>query len=256
MLLFLAARTASAQPPPNDNFANATVVPGLPYTDTEDTVDATREAGEPQPTCVTNSHTVWYSFTPDADVSVDANTVGSDYDTTLTVYTGTFPSLTEIACNDDIDPSINVQSALTFSATAGETYYIQVGSFEPLFGGGTGGNLVFNLEQTQITLDITLDPNATVTSAGVATVSGTVFCSSSTTVDVSGTVEQKVKGSLISVGYDTQVSCEAGPGGTAWSAVTDEGGLKAGNATLSASASAAGASEVEDSRSIKLKRVR
>lgn len=252
MLLLLVARTASAAPPANDNFADATVVPGLPFTDTENTVEATREVNEPRPICLesnTNNNTVWYSFTPDADVDVQVDTVGSDYDTTLTVYTGSFPSLTEIACNDDF-AFPDRRSSLTFSAVAGETYFIMVGAFNDT----GGGNLVFNMQEF-IELGITLDATGTLNLAtGQATVTGTVFCSSSTTVDVTGSVGQKLKGSPFADTFDTQVACVEGPDGTPWSAVTDLGGLKSGKANVEAFASVGGAFTVEASRSIKLQR--
>jgi hypothetical protein len=84
--------------------------------------------------------TVWYQFTPSEDMRIFANTAGSNYDTDLAVYTGTRGSLTQLACNDDA--GFTVQSALTLDVTAGQTLYFLVGAF----GGGSGGNLVFNVD--------------------------------------------------------------------------------------------------------------
>jgi hypothetical protein len=41
------------------------------------------------------------TFTPAQDVRVEANTVNSNYDRTLSVYIGQQESLEQIACNDD-----------------------------------------------------------------------------------------------------------------------------------------------------------
>jgi hypothetical protein len=48
-------------------------------------------------------------------MGIEANTFGSDYDTTLSVYTGSRGALTQIACNDDADL---LQSLVRFNATA------------------------------------------------------------------------------------------------------------------------------------------
>jgi hypothetical protein len=46
-LVLLAASPAIAQPPANDDFDNATVVPGLPFTDQLNTTEATTAADDP-----------------------------------------------------------------------------------------------------------------------------------------------------------------------------------------------------------------
>src|SRR3712207_847829 len=88
-----------AQPPNNDDFDSATIISSLPFSNSINTVEATTAADDPF--CAGNGHTVWYSFTPDEDGEVnaflEANTVGSDYDTTLSVYTGSRGNLEQIA---------------------------------------------------------------------------------------------------------------------------------------------------------------
>jgi hypothetical protein len=78
------------------------------------------------PFCAGRSATVWYAFTPTSDMVLRAHTFGSDYDTTLSVYTGSPGNLSQIACNDD---ALGLQSQVVFTATAGETYYFMVGAF-------------------------------------------------------------------------------------------------------------------------------
>lgn len=129
-LLIPSAPAALAVAPPNDNFADATVIDALPFHDSLNTSDATTEDTDPD--CVGNGHTVWYSFTPAGDLTIAANTFGSDFDTTLSVYTGTVDALEQIACNDD---SGSLQSRIVFPATSGTTYFFMVGSFFDSAGG-------------------------------------------------------------------------------------------------------------------------
>ena len=130
--------------PLNDNFADAVVTTEpLPFIDGRTTSGATTETGEPSP-CSDILSTVWYQFTPSSDVDLVANTAGSDYDTVLSVYTGSaVGSLTGVACNDDISFPDNLQSEVAFTATAGVAYHFQIGGFS-----GETGNLVFNLAST------------------------------------------------------------------------------------------------------------
>ncbi len=122
---------AYATPPANDNFADAIVISSLPYNVNAQSVsDSTFETvgGEPQP-CYPVASTVWYSFTPNQAGVVNINTAGSTYDTVAAVYTGTsLNGLTQVACNDDTGPLLT--SAVQFSATSGETYWIQIGSVD------------------------------------------------------------------------------------------------------------------------------
>ena len=68
--------TAAAAPPGNDEYANATSIPAVPFTDTVTVTDATVEVGE-QAGCFGPSQTAWWSYTPAVDTVVRADTVGS-----------------------------------------------------------------------------------------------------------------------------------------------------------------------------------
>ncbi|HLH25960.1 MAG TPA: FecR family protein [Chloroflexota bacterium] len=136
-----------ATPPPNDNFANAQAA--APGQFTASTVAATTEPGEPlvvDAACApttggTLGATVWYTYTTPIPAQVTIDTFGSDFDTVLAVYTGNaLGSLSRVACNDDAQ---GTQSQLTFAATPGTTYRVQVGGF-----GGAVGNLVVNFSQS------------------------------------------------------------------------------------------------------------
>ncbi len=124
LTLLLCATYAWAVPPPNDDISGATVIPTVPFTETADTREAT--VAPDDPFCAGRSATVWYAFTPTSDMVLRAHTFGSDYDTTLSVYTGSPGNLSQIACNDD---ALGLQSQVVFTATAGETYYFMVGAF-------------------------------------------------------------------------------------------------------------------------------
>jgi hypothetical protein len=218
-LMLLAASPAIAQPPANDDFDSATVVPGLPFTDQLNTTEATTATDDPE--CDGQGPTVWYSFTPAADVRVEANTFGSDYDTTLSAYTGARGALTQIACNDDAAGSL--QSRVRFDATAGQTFFFMVGSF----GSGPGGNLTFSVDVAPpaLELGLTIDPTGSVVpSKGVATISGTVTCSQPASVGVEGRMEQRVGRLLIHGFFFAFVECTSPA--TAWSATVEgENGL-------------------------------
>ena len=131
LLALLNVSPALAQPA-NDDFDSATVIPGVPFTDTASTVEATTAADDP---FCGDAHSVWYSFTPTQSGSIAADTFGSDYNTALSVYTGTRGALSEVAC-------ASFPAQVSFNATANTTYFIMVTS---ACCGGPGGTLVFNL---------------------------------------------------------------------------------------------------------------
>ena len=68
---------ARAAPPPNDNFANATVINlgALPYSNSVPITEATTEGGEPF-FCAFSTQTVWYRLTPTSDGWFSANGSG------------------------------------------------------------------------------------------------------------------------------------------------------------------------------------
>jgi hypothetical protein len=137
--LLLLGTTVAGAAPAHDKIANATVITALPFTDGLYTSGATTAADDPD--CAGRGPTVWYVVTPTADLSMIVHTFGSKYDTTLSVYTGAPGALTQIACNNDYfnGTSSSLQSRVAFSATAGTTYYIMVGSAAS----SPGGRLLF-----------------------------------------------------------------------------------------------------------------
>lgn len=132
----------------NDDCTAPKVISSLPYNDSMDTRAAGGFSTDPV-TCSgdPNSHSVWYSLTPTIDTVYGIDTIGSDYDTVLSVFTGNCGSLTQVACNNDFGSAITERknSILTFSASAGTTYLIQAG------GRGLGGNLKLRIGYPTVT---------------------------------------------------------------------------------------------------------
>lgn len=124
-------------PPVNDNFANATDLPGDSGQLTGQTnVDATLEAGEPANFSGYGTHSIWYKITPVADGNVTVSTTGSTrtddgnpgakYDTVLDVFTGSAVNALTLVGGNDEEPDGGYTSSFTFAATAGTTYYARV----------------------------------------------------------------------------------------------------------------------------------
>jgi len=158
MSCVLAGGPAYAQAPANDECDTATVIPSdtsaLPFMDFVDTTTATENLADPLFTCTFSEQfgdgpTVWYQWTPSADVTVDISTDGSTYqrivfplDTRHGVYTGSCAALTEVACVD-----LGLNDNLEFGATAGETYYLKFGEFGCFPNEACGGNLVVTITE-------------------------------------------------------------------------------------------------------------
>ena len=131
--MLLAASVAYAQPP-NDEFASATVISSLPFSNSIDTSEAT-VADDPSICFPPSSFTVWYKFTPAQGGAVEVDTAGSNYDTVVDVFKGgAVDALQGINCIDDVSES-NSSSKLQFTAAPNATYYIKVGACC----GGPGG---------------------------------------------------------------------------------------------------------------------
>jgi len=127
--------------PANDDFANATNISALPFSEVVNLTIASAEAGERTPSCAIFyppvSRTVWYTFTPAVTGSVSARIVNASISSVVAAYTGSsVTSVNEIGCNV-------FGGNVTFRAQAGTTYHFLVGG---LF--GQGGPVEFRLEVT------------------------------------------------------------------------------------------------------------
>lgn len=144
--------------PANDDLANAIPIDTIPYTHTQTIEGTGAEPNEVLPSCGFMPHlpTVWYKYTPATNQNVSFSTKGSDYDTVLSVWTGTGHPLTELMCNDNAlsGQEGDLWSQLGVSLTAGTTYFINIGS---LFSEDQG-HLTLQAELVASDLQITQPP--------------------------------------------------------------------------------------------------
>lgn len=139
-----------AEPPPaNDPFNAPVVLIGSNPSTTGTNRQATLEAGEPR--AINNdagTATVWWNWTAPATGLVTVDTVGSDFDTVLAAYTGNaVNTLTLIAENDDIVLGSDVDSRISFTASAGTNYRLQVNGF-----GSATGAITLRVSQAGVNL--------------------------------------------------------------------------------------------------------
>lgn len=153
--------------PNNDNFASRTVLDGVDLAAKGSNIGFTGELAEPDHAGVSDPlNSAWWSWTASASGQVLLNTFGSDFDTSLAVYTGSsLDSLTTVASNNDADGSL--QSEVTFDAVAGTTYQIAVDGFND-----ATGNIALDLTLNATnplpsnTVDLILDFNGGLVRAG------------------------------------------------------------------------------------------
>jgi subtilisin family serine protease len=91
------------------------------------TQGATVEAGEPVNPSGSGTRTVWWEWiAPSADPAT-ITTVGSGFDTTLAVYSGT--TLEDLVLLADDNDTSGEQSSITFTPVTGQPYQVQVNGF-------------------------------------------------------------------------------------------------------------------------------
>ena len=139
VIVLVSGVVSFAQAPANDDFAQAAVISGTSGATNGSTLEASKEPYERAHAGEVGGHSVWYRWTAPASGPVDFNTLGSDFNTTLAVYTGgSVTNLTPIASNND-DVGGVFTSRVDFDAVAGTAYQIAVDG-----SGGDAGNLVLN----------------------------------------------------------------------------------------------------------------
>ena len=121
--------------PTNDVCVDAPTIGTGSFTGT--TLGATQDG---QATCGASlaSGDVWFELIVPSSANVWIDTLGSDYDTVLSVHEGcpgTFSN--QLACNDD---ALGLDSALGFFAAGGQSYWIRVSGYD-----GATGHFVLNI---------------------------------------------------------------------------------------------------------------
>jgi hypothetical protein len=187
-------QAAVAAPPGNDALRHAIEIASVPFLHREDTSEATASG----PTFCGNNSSVFFEFTPAEDVSVQADTFGSGYDTTLGVFTGTHDAVNPIACSDD---AVGLWSAVRLDAQAGTTYSFEVSSCCGSGEDKTGGHLEFSLTEAPTTRPrVAVEFSATLRPGRIVRLRGTVTCDQRAGVEVFGTLRQLV-GDFVAKGF-------------------------------------------------------
>ncbi len=92
------------------------------------TLGATAQPGEPPHAGVVATHSTWWSWIAPDSTNYFASTLGSDFDTTLGVYTGTnVANLSFVAGNDDDNSYFT--SRVLFNTTAGQKYWFAIDGY-------------------------------------------------------------------------------------------------------------------------------
>ena len=128
LVMLAAPAVHAAAPPPNDACSDATIITRNRFNASQNVSAATPGAGESSGCDCYDfgpGQTVWFSYTPSVDSTVSIDTHGSQYDTVVDVYTGSCQTRKFVDCNDTF---FHPGAQITFSACAGVTHLIQVGT--------------------------------------------------------------------------------------------------------------------------------
>ncbi len=155
LLLFLGTTTASLAAPANDNLSSATLLSGSFGAFIGTNTLSTSETSETRVAGSGPTRSVWYKWVAPATGTVVMGTcnptgnVNTNMDTMIGVFTGnTIATLASVTSNDDTTNcnstvNVNYASTVSFNATVGTTYHIQVDGYN----GGTG---TFNFSYGQL----------------------------------------------------------------------------------------------------------
>jgi len=134
----------------NDSFSSARLIDRVVFTIGGDNNGATKEAGEPNHAGNAGGASVWfrYDVPPAASGTVEFNTNFSSFDTLLAVYTGNAVSgLTQVAANDNASSGVTT-SAVSFTVTPGQTYFIAIDGASSNGGAAATGFYQLNMRET------------------------------------------------------------------------------------------------------------
>ena len=193
---FVAMPAANAAPPENDAQRRATTIEQIPFSTRQNTQEATASG----PRFCANNSSVFYELTPSEDMTLDADTFGSDYDTVLTVFTGTRGAFEQVTCSDD---AIGLLSAVRFEARAGTTYYFMISGCCGFGRDDLGGHLGFGMteiptEDLEVTLMI--DRTASLRPGSIVRLSASVTCNARVVVQLFGELRQLRDDGLVAHG--------------------------------------------------------
>ena len=113
--------------PANDDVAAAVRLEARSFADVRAVRAATAPGSDPVSSCQRSGGgraSVWYRTRPATDGTLAMNARSSDFDTMITVFTGTAADLTEVACNDDGPDGATAE--LSMPVRAGVSYWVMV----------------------------------------------------------------------------------------------------------------------------------
>jgi hypothetical protein len=189
--------TAVAGSPSNDSESGAIAIGSLPFSHSMDTSGANANG----PRFCTSRASVFYAFTPDTRSRVQIDLIGSEYDTTLGVYTREGGELQRVKCSDD---RFGSAAGVRFRAQAGVTYFLQVGACCGNRRAGGGGPLVLTAAKvTNVDLEYAIQVTGGTTdpATGLATLTGTVTCNERSNVYREATLRQLREGIFVARVY-------------------------------------------------------
>jgi len=189
--------TAGATPPSNDTEAGAIEIGSLPFTHSMDTSDANADG----PRICSNRASVFYEFTPNTTSRVQVDLIGSQYDTTLGVYTRSHDGdAHRVECNNY---RFNFTAGVRFRAQAGVTYFLMVAECCGHRGRGGGPLVLTATTVTNVALGYafqlaggTVDP-----ATGLATLTGTMTCNERSAGYREMTIRQLRQGIFVARAY-------------------------------------------------------
>jgi len=129
-----------------DDFSAPKIINSIPFMDVNlNTASATTAVDDPSiANCGAGKGyaSIWYAYTPTTSGTVYLDTLGSNYNTLLAVWTGTRGNLSPVTCNNDAYGT--VQSATALNVSAGVTYYIEIVHYAASTPPQVGGTLQFH----------------------------------------------------------------------------------------------------------------
>jgi hypothetical protein len=168
-LATVAVGPVAAAAPGNDLPSGATAIASLPYEVSQDTSEAT--VGGDDVGCGAgglDAATVWYSFSPSADVRVEIDARASDYIVGVNLFIGSADEDGRADCNND---------ALAFDAVAGQTYFLLFADVNDDTINGGFLQAIVQVAPPSLNISLTVDPTANVhPKTGQARLTGTIAC--------------------------------------------------------------------------------
>jgi hypothetical protein len=232
------ARPVAAAPPSNDTIAAATVITGLPFSDTVDTTDATTDADElaaAQP-CVdigapAIEKAVWYTGTIVSEaVTVAVDVTASSYSAGIAIFAGPPSAATFVTCGPGV---------VSGPVTSGQTFYLMAFGDVP---GSLGGTLEISVFEAVLPdVALTVDPIGHFDPRdGSATISGTAMCSGVTVAFINGVLRQPVGRFAIDGFFFAGIPCDGTTHTWTVDVIPDGGKFAGGKATVEAGVFACG----------------